>query len=103
MSEESEEQRPAQGGNGTEAKGDVADMAVSIFRKVRNIKKDNPEISAEIDQLELDIREKIVEIKDQIDKLDERDRELVTVLVVNGLHRTAEEVLIGEPVDSSIP
>jgi CHASE3 domain sensor protein len=73
---------------------DLSQMALSLFEKVREIKKANPVIAKNIDTLEKEIRERLVAIKREIDKLDKRDKELVTVLVINGLHRTADEVLI---------
>lgn len=73
---------------------DISRMAVSIFEKVKDIKKHNPDVARTIDRLEAEIRERLVEIHKQIGRLDRRDRDLVTVLVINGLHRTADEVLV---------
>lgn len=73
---------------------DVTKMAVSIFEKVKQIKGAHPEIARRIDKLEIEIRERIVEIKKQIDRLEGKDKDLVTILVINGIHRTAEEVLV---------
>lgn len=69
-------------------------MAISIFSKVRDIKKTNPDVSRKIDRLEKEIRDRLVQIKGEISKLDGHDRDLVTILVINGLHRTADEVLV---------
>ena len=73
---------------------DVSDMALSIFDKVREIKRGNPAIARNIDSQEGEIRLRLEEIRKQIGKLDQHDRDLVTILVINGLHRTADEVLI---------
>lgn len=73
---------------------EVGSMAISIFNKVRDIKKTHPEVSRKIDRLEKEIRERLVQIKGEISKLDGHDRDLVKILVINGLHRTADEVLI---------
>jgi hypothetical protein len=73
---------------------DVADMAASIFEKVRQIKAARPEVARRIDRLEREIRERLVEIRREIDRLDRRDRDLVTIMVIKGLERTAEEVLV---------
>jgi len=69
-------------------------MAVSIFERVREIKRGNPAIARSIDRLETEIRQRLEEIRKQISRLDKKDRDLVTILVINGLHRTADEVLI---------
>lgn len=76
------------------ASSDISHMAVSIFEKVRSIKHHNPAIARSIDRYEAEIRERLESIRRLIGKLDRRDRDLVTVLVINGLHRTAEEVLV---------
>ncbi|HEU4339740.1 MAG TPA: hypothetical protein VFS19_06700 [Planctomycetota bacterium] len=73
---------------------DISHLAVSLFDKVRIIKGDHPGIARQIDRLEREVRERLESIRDQIAKLNRQDRELVTVLVINGLHRTADEVLI---------
>lgn len=73
---------------------DISQMALSIFDKVKEIKNANPEIAKNIDKLETEIRDRIIAIKEQIQKLEKKDRDLVTILVINGLHRTADEVLI---------
>jgi CHASE3 domain sensor protein len=73
---------------------DLSGMALSLFEKVKEIKRANPVITRNIDNLEKEIRERLTAIRKEIDKLDKREKELVTVLVINGLHRTADEVLI---------
>lgn len=67
---------------------------VSIFEKVKSIKQANPEVSKKVDMLEKEIRDKMYEIKEQIKKLDREDQDLVTVLVIQGIHRAADEVFI---------
>lgn len=76
------------------SEADISYLAVSLFDKVKVIKSDHPGIARQIDRLEREVRERLESIREQIAKLDRRDRELVTVLVINGLHRTADEVLI---------
>jgi hypothetical protein len=72
----------------------VADMALSIFQRVSDIKRSHPEAARKIDRAEKEIRDRLVEIKKQIDVLDKKDRDLVTILVINGIHRTTDEVLV---------
>jgi hypothetical protein len=73
---------------------DISYLAVSLFDKVKTIKGRHPAIARQIDRLEREVRERLESIRQQIAKLDRQERELVTVLVINGLHRTADEVLI---------
>jgi hypothetical protein len=72
----------------------VADMALSIFQRVSDIKHSHPESARKIDRAEKEIRDRLMEIKKQIDLLDKKDRDLVTILVINGIHRTTDEVLV---------
>ena len=76
------------------SEADISYLAVSLFDKVKAIKSTNPAVARQIDRLEAEIRERLDSIREQIAKLNRHDRELVTVLVINGLHRTADEVLI---------
>lgn len=69
-------------------------MAASIFEKVREIKAQRPDVARRIDRLEREIRERLTAIRREIDRLDRHDRDLVTIMVINGLQRTAEEVLV---------
>ena len=73
---------------------EIGSLAISIFTKVRDIKKTHPDVSRKIDRLEKEIRDRLVQIKGEISKLDRHDRDLVTILVINGLHRSADEVLV---------
>lgn len=73
---------------------DVANMAASIFDQVRKIKQEHPDVGRKVDSLELEIRDRIEEIKDTISELNNREQELVTVFVMNGINRTAEEILL---------
>jgi hypothetical protein len=73
---------------------DISYLAVSLFDKVRTIKGNHPGVARQIDRLEREVRERLESIREQIAKLNRQERELVTVLVINGLHRTADEVLI---------
>ncbi len=73
---------------------DLSEAAASVFEKVKRIKAENPEVSRKIDRLEADIRKKIVDIKALVGQMAPGDRDFVTVLIVNGIHRTADEVLI---------
>jgi hypothetical protein len=76
------------------SEADISYLAVSLFDKVRTIKSNHPGVARQIDRLEREVRERLESMREQIAKLNRHDRELVTVLVINGLHRTADEVLI---------
>jgi hypothetical protein len=65
-----------------------------MFDRVRLIKRKHPDISRRIDGLEGEIREKLMAIKDAIDEFPSMEKELVTVLVINGVHKMCDEILI---------
>lgn len=79
--------------NEAKKSSDVKEV-ISIFDKVKSIKQANPEVSKRVDALEKEIRDKMYEIKEQIKKLNREDQDLVTVLVIQGVHRAADEVFI---------
>lgn len=73
----------------------MKEMALSIFDRVRRIKERDTASSRRIDALEKEIRDRMVEIRKLIDGIEApEDRELVSVLVINGIKRTADEVLV---------
>lgn len=76
------------------ARDEIASMAASIFDQVREVKSSNPAVARRIDRIEREIRDRIRSIRTEIGRLDVRDRDLVTIMVINGLQRTAEEELI---------
>lgn len=92
-------EHPDQTDDISEFPDDVADMAASIFQQVRQIKQEHPEIGRKVDALELEIRDRIEEIQETISDLNSREQELVTVFVMNGINRTAEEILLEDQQD----
>lgn len=71
-------------------------MVTRIFDRVRQIKMRHPEQSRHIDALESEIRDMLMRIKDSIDEFPKNDRGLITVLVINGVHKMCDEILIDE-------
>jgi hypothetical protein len=69
-------------------------LVTAMFDRVRLIKRKHPDISRRIDGLEGEIREKLMAIKDAIDEFPNMEKELVTVLVINGVHKMCDEILI---------
>ncbi len=69
-------------------------LVTAMFDRVRLIKRKHPDISRRIDGLENEIREKLMSIKDAIDEFPNMEKELVTVLVINGVHKMCDEILI---------
>ena len=68
-----------------------------IYLRVRQIKENNPNIAAEIDMNEWYIKEHMRTIRTFINQLPEDDRELVTILVIAGLHQLIDDVLVIDP------
>jgi hypothetical protein len=72
-------------------------MVTRIFDRVRMIKLKQPESARKIDAQEARIRDCLMAIKDSLDEFPAADRELITVLVINGVHKMADEILIDDP------
>jgi hypothetical protein len=73
---------------------EVGKMANFIFNRVRQIMRDHPGVSQRIDELEAEVRERFLQIKEAMTLLKKHDRELVAALVINSVTKTAEEVLM---------
>ena len=65
-----------------------------IYLRVREIKEENPDIAAEIDMNEWFLKQHMKTIRSVINQLPEEDKELVTLLVITGLHQMIDEQLI---------
>lgn len=74
---------------------DIAQMAKAIFDRVREIKQGNPDVARKIDEQERIVRHALHEIRRQIDLLDKQERDLVSLLVVQGIQKTTEDVFSG--------
>lgn len=87
------------GGNGS---SDLSPgMVTRIFDRVRMIKLKHPEQARRVDSQEGRIRDALMAIKDTLDEFPSEERELITVLVINGVHKMCDEILIEEPEDDS--
>lgn len=75
-------------------------MVTRIFDRVRTIKMKHPELSRRVDAQETRIRDCLMAIKDCLDDFPAEERELITVLVINGVHKMCDEILIDEPEDA---
>jgi predicted transcriptional regulator len=74
-------------------------MVTRVFDRVRQIKRAHPELSRRVDTLEAEIRDRLMSIKDAIDDFPRMERELITVLVINGIHKMCDEILIDDLED----
>ena len=72
----------------------VTNMTDSLFVKIAEIKRDHPEIAHRVDAIELEIRQSMEGIRDEVSGLEEkRSRDLLTVYIINDIHRALEEIL----------
>jgi hypothetical protein len=85
----------------TPESGPTPGMVTKLFDRVRIIKHHHPELSRRIDGLETEIRDRLMSIKDTIDEFPPVERELITVLVINGIHRMCDEILIDDTKDDA--
>ncbi|MCC6465421.1 MAG: hypothetical protein IT463_08800 [Planctomycetes bacterium] len=75
-------------------------MVTRLFDRVRQIKRAHPDLSRTIDSTEAEIRDRLMRIKDVIDEFPHQERELLTVLVINGVHKMCDEILIDDADDT---
>lgn len=76
-----------------------AGMVTRLFDRVRQIKRAHPELSQRVDIKEAEVRNCLMVIKDAIDEFPTMERELITALVINGIHKMCDEILIDDPED----
>jgi hypothetical protein len=81
--------------------GPTPGMVTKLFDRVRIIKHHHPDLSRRIDALETEIRDRLMSIKDTIDEFPPVERELITVLVINGIHKMCDEILIDDTKDEA--
>lgn len=75
---------------------DITEVAKAFFERVREIKREHPEVARGIDGREKSIRECLTEIRRHIESLPEKhEQDLVAFLVIQGISKMAEEVLVG--------
>ncbi len=78
-------------------------IVTQVFDRVRQIKLRHPELSRRVDSFESDIRDRLMSIKDAIDEFPRTEKELITVLVINGVHKMCDEILIDADTDGDSP
>ncbi|MCG3182276.1 MAG: hypothetical protein ICCCNLDF_00338 [Planctomycetes bacterium] len=76
-------------------------MVTKLFDRVRIIKRNHPELSRRVDAMEAEIRDRLMSIRDCIDEFPPMERELITVLVINGVHKMCDEILIDDLTDNA--
>ncbi len=75
-------------------KGMTAKIALSLLNNIIEIQKRNPEVSKRVDKLQKDLTAKMEELRAELLGLDERDRELMTVTIINFVHEKADEIFL---------
>jgi peptidoglycan hydrolase CwlO-like protein len=72
----------------------TAEIALSLINKVIDIQKNYPEMTKNVDGLQQKILEIMKEIRKELDVLNERERDIFTVSIINFIHEKAEESLL---------
>lgn len=69
-------------------------LAEDMLTRVGEIKRQYPVLSGDVDRIEDDLRTLMEEIRGELGTLDEeRDRKLMTVFLINMIHRAADQIL----------
>ena len=69
-------------------------LAEDFFKRIREIKNDNPETTRVIDKQERAIHRSLWSIREAIDLMAPQERELVRILVINGIYKASDEILL---------
>lgn len=77
-------------------KGMTARIALSLLNNIIEIQKKNPDLSKRVDKLQKDLAAKMEEMRAELTSLDERERELMTVSIINFVHEKADEIFLDE-------
>ena len=75
-------------------KGMTAEIALSLINKVIDIQKNYPVMEKNVGKLQKEIQDKMQEIRRELDVLNERERDIFTVSIINFIHEKAEEALL---------
>ena len=75
-------------------KGLTAQIALSLLKKAVEVEQRNPEVAASIEAMKKQVLGRFKEMRKELNRLDERDRNLLTVPLINFIHDKADEVLV---------
>ena len=75
-------------------KGLTAQIALSLLKKAAEAEARNPEVAGKLSELKKEILGKLQAVRSELDKLDDRDRHLLTVPLINFIHDKADDVLV---------
>jgi hypothetical protein len=75
-------------------KGMTAEIALSLISKVIEIQKNYPVMAKNVDELQKKMLEALKELRKELEVLNERERDIFTVSVINFIHEKTEEVLL---------
>lgn len=75
-------------------KGMTAEIALSLIHRVIEIQKKHPDMSRRVDEIQQKIHGHMKEIRSELECLDDRERDILTVSIINFIHEKAEESLL---------
>lgn len=74
--------------------GKTAKIVLSFQGELKSIQEQHPDLAARVDVFSQQIRDKMQAIREQIDQFPMPEREMVQILVINGIHKTTDEVFL---------
>jgi adenylate kinase len=74
--------------------GKTARIVLSRTKEIQEVRENHPELSERIDVFEAQMRERLGWIHEQIRAMPAEDQELVSTLVIHGIHRMTDEVFL---------
>lgn len=74
--------------------GKTAKIVLNFSGELKEIQESHPQLAAKVDVFNQAFRERMEEVKKEIDRFPDEEQELVRILVINGMHKTADEVFL---------
>ena len=76
--------------------GKTAKIVLSYQGELKKIQEEHPELRASVDSFASLVRERLLRLREQVDQFPDAERELVSFLVINGIHRMCDEVFLAD-------
>ncbi len=78
-------------------KGMTARIALSLLNQVIDIQKKNPKMTKRLDKLQKELVAKMQELLAELQQLNDKEKELMTVSIINFIHERTDEIFLDEP------
>lgn len=75
--------------------GKTAKIVLNHEVEIARIRDKNPDLSAQVDSFASEARDRMQRLREKIDEFPETERDLVSILVINAIHKMCDEAFLG--------